>query len=139
MMMQAEYDLAETYKKNRDVIDTIPVCLEKNKQEKLTDKADNKRAPEWQMLMATINNSVGDRSKHYAIKELEQLFFSKRFTARKQYLLMVLFREASAQDVIDFVKEKEISLTQVKHLYDVYLNKFNGKRNPCFDWLFKEI
>ncbi|QTA81515.1 Toxin-antitoxin system, antitoxin component [Desulfonema limicola] len=131
--MQAEYDLAQTYDKNKEIIDKINIHNHRLREPK-PEKNSKPR-----MLISTINKSVGDKSKHYTEKELEQLFTGKRLTNRKKYFLNILFSEASAQDVLDFVKMKNIPVENLRHLYEVYLKNINVKRNPCFDWLFKDI
>jgi len=137
--MQAEYDLAQTYDKNKDLIDKINIHTSRPPAPKTENDPKHEKESKSKMLISTINKSVGDKSKHYTENDLKQLFTGKRLTKRKKYFLNVLFSEASAQDVLDFVKIKNIPLEQLRNLYEVYLKKINVKRNPCFDWLFKDI
>ncbi len=62
------------------------------------------------MLLLTVNNSIGDKNKHFTVEELVKLFDKKQkdFTNRDKYGIEVIQTKADAFEIDDFIKEHKI-------------------------------
>ena len=135
MRMQVEYELAQTYDRHQQEIEHISAVEKRLAQKDPTVD----RKPGGALLLAELNNSLSDRSRHYTLHELQQLFFTKRFSRRKRYAVKLLFTEASLQTILNFLKERMIPLERLQALYQAYLEQLQGKPNQYVEWLFKDL
>jgi len=71
--------------------------------------------------------------------DLVHLFHISRITPEKAYAIRTLFTEASTQEVVDFMKAEGIEPSRIKYIYELYLNKLDGKRNTNAEWLIQDI
>ena len=63
------------------------------------------------MLLLIVNNSIGNKNKHFSVKELIKLFNKekKEFSNRDLYAIDVIQAEADTFEIDDFVEEYKIS------------------------------
>lgn len=132
--MQAEYELKKACKEHQHEIHTITRASIQPQRKEQEQPISHTR-----LLLSALNNSLSDRATHYTEKELEKIFSTTRLTKRKRYAITVLFREVPAQQILDFVHVKSIPITRLKHLYEIYVEKIHGTRNPHFEWLFQDV
>jgi hypothetical protein len=91
------------------------------------------------MLLCTLNNSISNINRHFRIQDAENLFYAKRFTKKRRYALGVLFSEASLQEVVNFMKKRQIPFEKLNRLYHYYKTILNGRPNEKFEWLLSEF
>jgi len=69
------------------------------------------------MLLLTVNNSIGNRKKHFTIDNLCQLFTKEQnFTNVEKYALDTIKTEASTEELSWFSKHYHIPLSKIKHV-----------------------
>ena len=69
------------------------------------------------MLLLTVNNSIGNKKKHFTIDNLCQLFNKKQnFTNVEKYALDTINTEASTEELSWFSKDYHIPLSKIKHV-----------------------
>ncbi|MBE9570636.1 MAG: helix-turn-helix domain-containing protein [Proteobacteria bacterium] len=135
MQMHVEYELEKTHLTHKKEISAIePFIPEKQQQTAIrTEKPDSGKT----MLLSTINNSMGNKARHYTVKDLQNLFYTKRFTAKKKYALRILFSEATVRELVIFIKQREIPPDNVRALYHYYKSTLKGESNARIEWLLK--
>ncbi len=92
------------------------------------------------MILATVNNSIGDKKKHFSIDELVKLFNDfnmKKVEARGDYAINTIFKEATLQEFFDFLKEYKVGLKKAKELYEYF--KLKGYKSEKFEWFFSKL
>ena len=138
MRMQVEYELEKTYLKHQKEISVIRLLSPEKKQDQKAITAE-KPDREKIMLLSTINNSMGNKARQYTVKDLENLFYTKRFTAKKQYAVSILFCEATVRELVNFIKQKKIPMDNVRALYHYYKTNLKGDGNAKIEWLFEQV
>ena len=69
------------------------------------------------MLLLTVNNSIGNKKKHFTIDNLCQLFTKEQnFTSVEKYALDTIKTEASTEELSWFSKHYHIPLSKIKHV-----------------------
>lgn len=69
------------------------------------------------MLLLTVNNSIGNKKKHFTVEDLCQLFNKKQnFSNAEKYALDIIKTEASPEELSWFSKDYHISLSKIKHV-----------------------
>jgi hypothetical protein len=69
------------------------------------------------MLLLTVNNSMGNKKKHFTINNLCQLFNKEQdFTNVEKYALDTIKAEASSEELSWFSKHYHIPLSKIKHV-----------------------
>jgi hypothetical protein len=73
---------------------------------------------EYPMLLATINNSIGSKDKHFSINDLLQLFKKKdsHFTPSEKYMICAIQEEADEYEISSFKNKFHISQQMVDHV-----------------------
>ncbi len=134
MRMQVEYELAQAYGTHQKDIECIEPAVEHRPQKRIVVSP-----AKGSLFLAALNTSLSDRSKHYTRREIQQLFFTKRFTQRKRYAVKVIFTEVPVQEVLDFLREQMIPVERLRQLYHSYMTQLGGTRNPHLEWLFHDV
>ena len=69
------------------------------------------------MLLLTVNNSIGNKKKHFTVENLCQLFNKeKNFSNVEKYALDTIKTEASHEELSWFSKDYHIPLAKMKHV-----------------------
>ena len=69
------------------------------------------------MLLLTVNNSIGNKKKHFTIEALCQLFNkNKHFSNLEKYALDTIKTEATQEELSWFSKDYHIPLSKMKHV-----------------------
>lgn len=73
------------------------------------------------MLLLTVNNSIGDKSKHFTINTLVQLFSKKleEYSNLDKYAVGTIQTEVSKTELNNFTKNFNISTDKVKYVLSV--------------------
>jgi len=73
------------------------------------------------MLLLTVNNSIGNKSKHFTINTLIQLFSKKveEYSNLEKYAVDTIQTEASKDELNYFIKNFNISTDKVKYVLSV--------------------
>jgi len=134
MRMQIERDLEDAYREHKTEIDAVKpiVCKEEPPKPVVSERTCPKV-----MLIATVNNSIGNPEDHYTGDDLEKLFYSDHIHAEDHYAVRTMFTEATLQEFVDFIKDRKIPFKKAKSLYHYYINIMKEKSNAKFEWLFK--
>ena len=70
-----------------------------------------------QMLLLTVNNSIGNKKKHFTVENLCQLFNKEQdFSSVEKYALDTIKTEASPEELSWFSKDYHIPLSKMKYL-----------------------
>lgn len=89
------------------------------------------------LLLATVNNSIGDRAKHYKSRDLTALFLHpERLSPKKKYALKTIFSEASPDALDAFVKANAINAKDVLRAYRLFIHELGGVPNATFKQQF---
>ncbi len=68
------------------------------------------------MLLLTVNNSIGNKKKHFTVENLCQLFNKEQdFSSVEKYALDTIKTEASLEELSWFSKDYHIPLSKIKH------------------------
>jgi addiction module HigA family antidote len=134
MRMQIESELEEAFREHKSEIEAVKplICKAKPPKPLTSEKSHPKR-----MLLATVNNSVGNPDEHYTADDLETLFHSDHIHAENHYAVRTMFTEATLQEFVDFIKARKIPFEKAKSLYHYYVRVLKGSQNEKFEWLFK--
>jgi hypothetical protein len=74
------------------------------------------------MLLLTVNNSIGNKKKHFTIEALCQLFNkNKDFSNVEKYALDTIKTEATQDEISWFSKDYHIPLSKVKYVLSINL------------------
>ena len=75
------------------------------------------------MLLLTINNSIGNKSKHFTSDKLVELFDKKynEYSTLDKYAIDTIQTEASDIELNNFIKKFNISADKVKYVLSVNL------------------
>ena len=69
------------------------------------------------MLLLTVNNSIGNKKKHFTVENLCQLFNKEQdFSNVEKYALDTIKTEASPEELSWFSKDYHIPLSKIKHV-----------------------
>ena len=69
------------------------------------------------MLLLTVNNSIGNKKKHFTVENLCQLFNKEQdFSSVEKYALDTIKTEASLEELSWFSKDYHIPLSKIKHV-----------------------
>ncbi len=69
------------------------------------------------MLLLTVNNSIGNKKKHFTVENLCQLFNKEQdFSSVEKYALDTIKIEASPEESSWFSKDYHIPLSKMKYL-----------------------
>ena len=69
------------------------------------------------MLLLTVNNSIGNKKKHFTVENLCQLFNKEQgFSSVEKYALDTIKTEASPEELSWFSKDYHIPLSKMKHV-----------------------
>lgn len=73
------------------------------------------------MLLLTVNNSIGNKSKHFTIDSLVKLFNKKldEYSNLDKYAVDTIQSEASKIELDNFIKKFNISIDKVKYVLSV--------------------
>ena len=73
------------------------------------------------MLLLTVNNSIGNKSKHFTVNSLIQLFNKKleEYTNLDKYAVDTIQTEASKTEFNNFIKKFNISSDKVNYVLSV--------------------
>lgn len=73
------------------------------------------------MLWLTVNNSIGNKSKHFTIKSLVQLFNKKLtdYSNLDKYAVDIIQTEASKAELNNFIKKFYITSDKVDNVLSV--------------------
>lgn len=73
------------------------------------------------MLLLTINNSIGNKSKHFTIASLVELFEKQyeNYTNLDKYAIDTIQTEASKSELMNFVEKFNISPDKVKYVLSI--------------------
>lgn len=75
---------------------------------------------EYPMLLATVNNSIGDRNKHMKINELIKLFdVQEELTNIQKYAIDMIQTEATDQEINFFVNKYNIFQEKLNHILSI--------------------
>ncbi len=135
MMMQITYELEQTCKTHQTEIDAVKPLVTQTEMPALP--AHERRADPKLMLLATVNNSIGNLDEHYAASDLESLFYSDPIHADGHYAIRTLFTEATLQEFVDFITDRKIPFDNAKAIYHYHLNTLKGQPNAKFKWFFE--
>jgi len=81
--------------------------------ESLIEKSSVKIKP--MMLLSTVNCSIGDKSKHFTLTSLKQLFYKKtNLNSYEKYALKVIKKEAMKEEIEDFVSYYKIPHSRIQ-------------------------
>ncbi len=79
----------------------------------LLEKTDKKAKP--MMLLSTVNCSIGDKSKHFTLTSLKQLFYKKdALNPYEKYALKTIKQEALDSELQDFATYYKIPGSRVE-------------------------
>jgi hypothetical protein len=74
------------------------------------------------MLLLTVNNSIGNKKKHFTVEKLCQLFSKENgFSDIEKYALDTIKTEATPEELSWFSKDYHISLSKIKHVLSTNL------------------
>lgn len=73
------------------------------------------------MLLLTVNNSIGNKSKHFTIDSLLQLFSKKLedYSNLDKYAVDTIQTEASQIEIDNFIKKFNISANKMKYVLSI--------------------
>ncbi len=73
------------------------------------------------MLLLTVNNSIGNKSKHFTIKSLVQLFNKKveDYSNLDKYAVDTIQTEASSAELNNFIKKFHIPSDKVDYVLSI--------------------
>jgi hypothetical protein len=73
------------------------------------------------MLLLTVNNSIGNKSKHFTINRLIQLFSKKveQYSNLDKYAVDTIQTEATQTELNNFIKNFNIATDKVKYVLSV--------------------
>ena len=72
------------------------------------------------MLLLTVNNSIGNKKKHFTIESLCQLFNKEQdFSSVEKYALDTIKTEASPEELSWFSKDYHIPLSKMKYVLSI--------------------
>jgi addiction module HigA family antidote len=125
LMKQVEYDLFL----DKEEYAFIKPYNELSQEEKKISTA------KW--ILATINNSISDKRLHYNLDDLYTIFSTATTNIQYQYAITILFKEVSYEDVIKYCEVYNIEKANLKKLYEHYINQYNTKVIPQYEWLLK--
>jgi len=75
----------------------------------------SKKPSKPMMLVATVNCSIGDKSKHFTLISLKKIFYKKSpFTALEKYAIKTIKKEALPEEIEDFATYYKIPAKRVK-------------------------
>jgi len=67
------------------------------------------------MLLATVNCSIGDKSKHFTLTSLKKLFYKKtNLNPYEKYALKVIKKEAMKEEIEDFISYYKIPRSRIQ-------------------------
>ena len=125
LMKQVEYDLF----RDKEEYDFIKPFTELFQEEKKISTA------KW--ILSTINNSISDKRLHYDLDDLYTIFSTANTDIKYQYAITTLFNEVSYDDVIKYCEVYDIEKSNLKKLYQHYINQYNTKVISQYEWLLK--
>jgi len=71
------------------------------------------------MLLSTVNCSIGDKSKHFTLTSLKNIFYKKeKLNIYEKYALKTINHEALESEISDFVSYYDIPSARVKKILD---------------------
>jgi len=80
----------------------------------LLEKAKN-NAKKPNMLLYTVNQSIGDKSKHFTLTSLKKLFYKKEpLTIYEKYALSVIKNEALDMEIKQFANYYKIPINRIE-------------------------
>lgn len=89
-------------------------ALDIEEAESLMEKAKKIKKHKPMMLLSTVNCSIGDKSKHFTLTALKQLFYKKgELDAYEKYALKTIKREAMPSEIEEFVQYYKIPKSRV--------------------------
>ena len=87
--------------------------LSKDEAESLIEQATPKQKP--LMLLSTVNCSIGDKSKHFTLTKLKNLFYKKDdLNPYEKYALKTIKKEAFPSELEEFINYYHIPKTRVE-------------------------
>lgn len=92
------------------------------------------------MILSTINNSIGNREKHFKMEDLVLLFNNfnvEKVEPNEEYIIDTIFKEATLKEFIDFLKENKIHIKKAKKIYEYF--KLEGINSERFEWFFSKV
>ncbi len=122
---QIEYDLYCDKKEYDFIKPYSELSLEVEKQ----------NSTKW--ILSFINNSISDKSMHYSVDDLYQIFSKASLEKKYHYAIVTIFKEVNHEDVIKYMQLHKIPKENLKKLYEFYLEQFNSKEIPQYEWLLK--
>lgn len=127
LMKQVEFDLSND-KENYELIKPYKEIFEEEKKISIA---------KW--ILSTINNSISDKKLHYTLDDLHDVFSNSNTSVKYQYAITTLFKEVNYEDVIKYCELYNIKKSNLKKLYEFYLNQFNSKEISQYEWLLEEL
>jgi len=99
------------HKKNR--LAKLLKSISVEEAENLIEKSSTKIKP--MMLLATVNCSIGDKSKHFTLTSLKELFYKKTvLNPYEKYALKVIKKEATKEEIENFISYYKIPRSRVE-------------------------
>ncbi len=126
LMKQLEYDLEH----DKEAYDEIKPFQIIHKEEKKLNNA------KW--ILATINNSISDIVLHYTVADLYNIFYNVNTDKNYHYAILALFKEGDFENIVEYCKLHKIKKSNIKKLYEFYLDQFNNKEIEQYEWLLEE-
>ncbi|WQT34874.1 hypothetical protein KVD29_07270 [Helicobacter pylori] len=74
------------------------------------------------MLLATANNSIGDKNKHVSLEYLIKLFMDKKTTNLSdidKYVIDTIQTEALEQEIEWFSQDYHVPMENIKHVLSI--------------------
>ena len=70
------------------------------------------------MLLATVNNSIGNKKNHLSLTSLCSLFDLKKseYTNIEKYAIDTIQNEASKEEILSFKKKYNVSQEEINHI-----------------------
>ncbi len=93
------------------------------------------------MLRETVNNSIGSKARHLQEDQIVGLFYKTgAFDPIERYAASIIFSEASLQEILLFLRQHHIPLSNAKTLYRVFIQERTAlkpkERRDKYGWFF---